>query len=94
MRYIDVNWLHDLDDEPYRLVSEIGFDQYETRKLEFFRSGEVGYAFSKSHTKNTMLGIAEVPEIEEINSQDEFQGQNISKQQFEQLWQKYVPKNS
>jgi hypothetical protein len=94
MRYIDVNWLHDLDDEPYRLVSEIGPDQYETRKLEFFRKGEVGYASSEVHTEITMLGIAEVPAIEEINSQDEFQGQNISKQQFEQLWKKHVPESS
>ena len=94
MRYIDVNWLHDLDEEPYRLVSEIGPDQYEIRKLEFFRSGKVGYASSIARTENTNLGIAEVPTLEEINSQSEFNGQNISKQQFEQLWQKYVSKSS
>jgi len=94
MRYIDVNWLHDSDKEPYRLVSEIGRDQYETRKLEFFRTGDVGYASLRSHTNNTMLGIAEIPQLEEINSQIEFQGKSISKQQFEQLWQKYVPQSS
>ena len=94
MRYIDVNWLHDLDDEPYRLVSEIGLDQYETRKLEFFRTGEVGYASLKAHTRNTMLGIAEVPDLEEINAQEEFEGINISEQQFEQLWQQYVQQSS
>lgn len=94
MRYIEVSWLHDLDEEPYRLVSEIGPDQYETRKLEFFRTGKVGYASSSSHTVSTMLGIAEVPELEEINSQSEFQGRNISKQQFEHWWQQHGPKNS
>lgn len=94
MRYIDVNWLHDINEEPYRLVSEIGPGQYETRKLEFFHTGEVSYASTIVHTKNTMLGDAEVPELDEINSQNEFQGQNISKQQFEQLWQKYVPQSS
>ena len=94
MTYIDVNWLHDMGDEPYRLVSEIGPDQYETRKLEFFRKGKVGYASMDMHTENTMLGIAEVPPIEVINSQDEFQGQNISKQLFERLWEKHVPHNS
>jgi len=86
MRYIDVSWLHESNDEPYRLVFEIGQDQYETRKLEFFRSGEVGFASSNNHSKYTMLGIAEVPEIEEINSDKEFQGKNISKQEFEILW--------
>ncbi|MEC8326548.1 MAG: hypothetical protein VX100_10680 [Pseudomonadota bacterium] len=94
MRYIDVNWFNESSDEPYRLVSEIGLDQYETRKLEFFPSGEVGYASPETHTKQTMLGIAEVPELEEINSQEEFQGQNISKQEFEQLWLQYTQKSS
>ena len=94
MRYIDVNWLHDLDEEPYRLVSEIGPDQFETRKLEFFRTGDVGYASLKAHTPNTMLGIAEVPSLEEINAQEEFEGKNISEQQFEQLWQQYMQQSS
>jgi len=78
----------------YRLVSEIGPDQYETRKLEFFKTGKVGFASSIGHTKNTMLGIAEVSSLKEINSENEFQGQNISKQIFEKLWQEYVPQNS
>ncbi len=86
MRYIDVNWLHDSTSDPYRLVSEISDTQYETRKLEFFISGEVGYASSKTNTGNTFLGTTEVPELEEINSQKEFVGKNIAKQKFEQLW--------
>jgi len=94
MRYIDVNWLHEWDEEPFRLVSEIGHNQYETRKLEFFRTGEIGFASSMMQTKNTMLGIAEVPELDEINSQEEFQGKSISKHEFEQLWRQYVPQSS
>lgn len=94
MRYIDVNWLHDSDDEPYRLVSEIGPDQYEVRKLEFFRSGEVGYACSTENAGNTMLGLVEVPALEEINSQREFQGRGISRDEFEQLWQRYALQSS
>lgn len=94
MRYIDVNWLHDSDEEPYRLISEIGPDQFEIRKLEFFKTGEIGYASLEDHTMNTMLGIAEVPELKEINSQEKFQGKNISKQEFEQLWDQYVSQSS
>lgn len=83
-------WLHDFEEEPYRLVSEIGEDEYETRKLEFFRAGEVGYAFSEAHTANTMLGTMEVPMLEEINSQSEFQGKNISRHEFDRLWKQHV----
>ena len=91
MRYIDVEWIHDLEDEPFRLVSEIGDDNFELRKLEFCRNGKLGFASGETHTENTMLGIVEVPPLEEINSDVEFQGISISKHKFEQLWQKYVP---
>lgn len=39
-----------------------------------FRIGEVGCASSKTHTNKSMLGIVEVPELKEINFQEEFQG--------------------
>ncbi|WP_289032165.1 hypothetical protein [uncultured Paraglaciecola sp.] len=94
MRYIDVEWKHDCKDEPTRLVSEIGPDNYETRKLEFFPDGSVGYAFESKESLNTRLGIDVVPPLKEINSLEEFQGKTISKKQFELLWQEYVPSSS
>jgi hypothetical protein len=94
MRYIDVEWKHDFNDEPTRLVSEIGPDDYETRKLEFFPDGSVGYAFESTESPNTRIGNDVVPTLKEINSQAEFQGKTISKKQFELLWQKYVPSSS
>ena len=94
MRYIDVNWLHDLQDEPYRLVSEMGFDDFETRKLEFFRNGEVGFVTDKIYTKKTMLGFVEVPTLEEINSQEEFKGKTITQPECELLWGQYAPSSS
>jgi len=94
MRYIDVEWMHDFNDEPTRLVSEIGLDGYETRKLEFFSDGSIGYAFESIESPNTRLGIDVVPTLKEINSQEEFQGKAISKEQFELLWPQYVPSSS
>jgi len=94
MKYIDVIWLHDRQDKPYRLVSEIGSDDFETRKLEFFRNGEVGLATDKMSTKKTMLGLLEVPTLKEINSQKEFQGKAITKQEFELLWGQYATSSS
>ncbi|MBF7074606.1 hypothetical protein ISG33_14465 [Glaciecola sp. MH2013] len=86
MRYIDVLWIHDFNEEPYRLISEIGEDDYEIRKIEFFRDGKIGFATTQNHSDNTRLGVAEVPHLDEINSENEFDGKNISKQEFEALW--------
>lgn len=54
----------------------------------------VGQASDRSNTETTLLGIVKVPPLEEINSDNEFQGKNISKQEFELIWQKHVPVSS
>ena len=94
MRYIDVEWIHDHDDEPVRLVSEIGPDEFEVRKIEIYRDGNVGFADKNREVGNARLGIVEVPSLTEINSQLEFRGSEISCEMFENLWSKYVPSNS
>ena len=90
MRYIDVSWKHDSSTDPYRLVSEIDETNYESRKLEFFKDGEVGFASSQIKSRFTGLGDQEIPSLEEINSSSELVGKNISKTEFDALWQKYV----
>ncbi len=86
MRYIDVKWTHDHPDEPIRLVSEIGANNYECRKIEYFRDGEIGFASSEKSTERTFLGTCEIPCLEDINSNTEFDGVAIDKQEFERLW--------
>lgn len=93
MRYIDVNWEHESEGDPFRLVSEIGEDDLETRKLEFFKNGNVGLASELSATDGTMLGEAQVPRLEEINAESEFSGKEITKQQFELLWREYATRS-
>lgn len=90
MEYIDVTWEHDFADEPIRLVSELGEGRYETRKLEFFRDGTVGFAGAGRSTNSTELGTEPVPSLDSINGQSEFEGEVISEQVFEALWSKYV----
>lgn len=82
MRYIDVLWHIDDDEEPYRLISEIGLDNFEVRKIDLFRNGKVGFASKDTNTSNTMLGTVEVPTLEEINTDDEFDGKHISAAEF------------
>ena len=90
MKYIDVTWLHSNEDDPVRLVSEIGADGYECRKLEFWSNGCVGYASKSSASRATALGEFPVPPISEINSDGQFLGTEIDASKFEQLWTSYV----
>ncbi|GAA0765558.1 hypothetical protein LRH25_09090 [Ideonella azotifigens] len=91
MEYIDVLWLHELADSPVRLVSELDAQRYETRKLEFFRSGAVGFANERQASSGTELGQMEVPPLAEINQDPEFRGTLIDESVFEALWRLHVP---
>src|SRR6266436_2827567 len=90
MQYIDVKWLHSHPEEPIRLVSEIGPDRYETRKIEFWSDGRVGYASQAGASANTCLGDQPVPALEEINADVEFSGEEIDAAAFELLWRQHV----
>ena len=94
MKYIDIYWHNDSQDEPYRLVSEIGADGYEKRKLEFFRNGNIGYATGIETSNTTMLAINKIPALEAIISQPDFSGEEISRDQFERLWDEHVSDDS
>jgi hypothetical protein len=90
MKCIDVEW-HQSDNRfPIRMVSELGEQGYEARKLEFFPDGRIGYAFGAIEYGGTMLGTAPVPSLEEINEQGEFSAREISMESFEALWNKHV----
>ena len=90
MKYIDVRWQHSHADEPIRLVSEIGTDGVEVRKLEFFRDGRVGFASKKANSDSTRLGVTAVPDLPEINSEEEFSGISIDASAFEELWKRHA----
>lgn len=47
MEYLKVEWMHQWDDEPIVIYSEIDDCRRETRKIEVFRNGRVGYATRK-----------------------------------------------
>lgn len=91
MRYIDITWHHDAKDEPYRLASEIGADGFEKRKLEFFHGGQVSYASELTASDTTMLSVGKIPKLEDLIARAEFSGEAITREQFELLWNQYVP---
>lgn len=86
MKYIKVKWIHSNPEDPTTLYSELDTDQYEVRKVEEFLSGELGYASRSCHTKETELGLIDIPSIAEINQSSEFKAVKITKEEFERIW--------
>lgn len=72
MIYIDVFWHTSDPTDPVRLVSELDEYGFETRKLEFFRNGVIGYADKAASENGRALGEAAVPLLDQINADSEF----------------------
>jgi hypothetical protein len=87
MKYIDVIWLSADPNDPVRLVSELDGDRFETRKLEYFRDGVVGFADAATAANGCALGVVPVPSLEEINGDGQFQAVAISGAEFERQWE-------
>jgi len=87
MRYIRIKWFHTYPDEPVEIYSEIEADGWEVRKIEIFRDGSSSYASSVKRVGTS--GLAEVPilSLREINSDPQFQATEISRAEFEKLWE-------
>jgi hypothetical protein len=86
MEYILVKWIQLFTDEPVLLYCELDESRYETRKVEVFRNGKMGFASEDEEFGSTRLGIDPVPEISEIEKDLEFEPKEISKEEFEKIW--------
>jgi hypothetical protein len=88
MKYLRVKWVHSFPDEPVDIYSEIDDEGYETRKLEVFPDGSIGFANSSEQVLSTELGEKPVPALEEIAADPQFQPAPIGKDEFERIWSK------
>lgn len=88
--YIRVRWLHASPDEPVELWSELDAARDETRKVEIWADGRVGYASAESVSDGTILGECPVPAMEEIAADPQFQPEIISRSAFEECWSAHV----
>jgi hypothetical protein len=86
MTYLKVEWLHNFEDEPIELLSELDGERYETRKVERFRNGFLGFAGPDGASGSTMLGEKATPPLAEIAADPEFRVASISKDVFERAW--------
>ena len=86
MEYWKVHWLHDFEVEPVTLLSEIGEDGYEVRKIQQYRDGRLLKA--DSHHETAEIGLSEIPvgQIENVAAQPEFSAFVISRDEFEDVW--------
>lgn len=88
MRYQVVQWLHEIDDEPVLIYSEVDRGGCEVRKVEEYRSGRLDVAGDGIETGSTLLSETHLPTVEEIDTMDEFSAKEISAAQFEAVWRR------
>jgi hypothetical protein len=93
MEYLKVEWIHGWDDEPSVIYSEIDDCRRETRKIEVFRDGRIGYATSKIDYGGTLLSETPLPPLHSIASDRQFKPHKITQQSFEQVWKEKVKDN-
>ncbi len=70
---------------------ELNEERFQERVLEIFEDGEIAYATSNKEF-NTFLAKEDYPDIEEINSTEEFRARLITKEEFEKVWKVKVMK--
>jgi hypothetical protein len=90
MQYLKVAWIHDFDDEPSLIYSEIDDQRYETRKIEIYKDDSFGLAGKTLEFGGTRLGLEPVPEIDEIKDDTQFVPQYITPDEFEGAWSEYL----
>lgn len=85
MIYLKVKWIHNFDDEPTYIYSELDKDLNELRKVEIHKNNTIGYAFDDIEFNGTQLSIESLPTIEEISLDKQFEPSYISKEEFEKI---------
>ncbi|WP_444928976.1 DUF6881 domain-containing protein [Microbulbifer sp. SSSA002] len=88
--YIYSKWHNSPENYPVEFYSELNGDRFETRKVEVFKDGSLGFASQHVSSKTTKLGITTVPPLAEISKQSEFYIKAITYQQFEAKWKEAI----
>jgi hypothetical protein len=90
MTYMKTEWLHDFRDEPVEIYSELDASRWEVRKVEILRDGTCLYAWENGATGSSVLAEKHIPTMEEIGRDPQFRPTEISKENFEALWQRAI----
>lgn len=85
--YEIVQWNHSFKDEPIRIFAELDSARYEMRKIEIFRDKSYRWVnCERQQDGTTSLAEKPWPNLDQINSDNEFLGKLISKEEFEKEW--------
>lgn len=87
--YLYAKWKNAPADSPVEFYSELDAQRWETRKVEVFPDGHMGFASSAgSSNDGTRLAIVALPPVAEIARQIEFEARLISAEEFETVWKR------
>ncbi|MFI5981243.1 DUF6881 domain-containing protein [Streptomyces sp. NPDC051555] len=86
MEYWKVEWLHEPNDDPTTIYSEIGPDGYETRKVHRYTNGRM--LKSDDVHESLDIGLSEVPvgEIKDVNKLPYFTARLVTSADFQRAW--------
>lgn len=90
MRYLLVEARNQPDDIPLKSYHQIDASDSETRKIEIFKDGSVGWAYENTEIHSTRLAPVLFPSIEEIAEDIDFLPKEITSKEFESAWIQYV----
>lgn len=86
MMYLRVRWIHSDAEYPVLIFSEWDADNFDTRIVEVFLDGHCEFASSTEQSANGGLGECANPPLSEIALDPEFDPIEISKDEFECVW--------
>lgn len=86
MTYFKCKWKHASPNDPILLYSELDEERWETRKVEIFRNGKMGFAGRDTEFGGSVLGLVPVPPLTVILDVPEFEPETITKDEFESAW--------
>ncbi|MCT8978800.1 hypothetical protein N4T77_19655 [Clostridium sp. CX1] len=93
MKYLKVEWIHSLQNEPIIIYSEIDNKYNEIRKVEIYRDNKIGYADLNTEFRGTRLSEEPLPTLSEIALDNQFKPMEIDKHEFEEVWLKRMQLN-
>ena len=89
MKYVLAEWDHELDDEPYRIYSELDEVRRETRRVEFYRNG-VTFSYCAERGNEGALAPEPFPEdlrdLRPPEEEGELTAREISPGLFYEIW--------
>ena len=93
MKYIRLKWNHTNPDEPVWIFSELDARGKEVRKIECFRNGFCDVATETASSGTATVLTTPLPDLSLLARRDpEFEPVEITKEEFEAVWNKRVYK--